>query len=416
MRRGVARTGPGAAAAPVLRRLAGCAPSASRRSAACLAIAAALAGCATTSSSSSVAVKGSTLTIYASVPSQTSSQPAAQDILDAEQLALRQNGTTVGDFKVQLVPLDDSKLSNNARTAIQDTTTIAYLGELDPGSSADSIPITNDQDILQVSPNDTALQYTQPSPAVPAAPKEYYGEAYSSYGYTFARVVPSSALEAQAQVQEMQALHVNKLYVASDGSEYGASLAYAVRTDAARVLTVAQGPATANAVKSSGADAMFFASESPALAAQLFNATAATGPGVKLLGPSALDNATFSSALSGAAQSEAYVSAPGFLPADLPPAGKTFVSDFKANYGHLPAERAIFGYEAMAAVLAVLHEAGTSASNRSIVVHDFRAITNRSSVLGTYSIRGGDTTLGAFVFSHVKAGALVPFRFVQVQE
>ncbi len=404
MRRGVARIGTGAIAAPLAKRLAACA-----------AIAAALAGCGTTSSSSSVAVKGKTLTIYASVPSQSSNPAQAQDIFDAEQLALHQNGSTIGSFSVQLARVGDSKLSNNARTAIVDDSTIAYLGEIDPGSSADSIPIINNQDILQVSPTDTALQYTQATPAVPSAPKEYYGEGYSSFGYTFARVVPSSALEAQAQVQEMQALGVRKLYVASDGSEYGAALASALRTDASRVFSVQQGPASASAAGSSGADAVFFASASPATAARLLSAVAATAPSLKLFGPSALDSPAFASALSAAAQPDVYISAPGFLPADLPAAGKTFVSEFRSSYGHLPAPAAIFGYEAMAGVLAVIHEAGASAGNRAVVVHDFRAITNRSSVLGTYSIRSGDTTLGAFVFSRVRAGALVPFKFVEVQ-
>jgi ABC-type branched-subunit amino acid transport system substrate-binding protein len=402
MRRGVARKRRGVPSLALAKRLSGA-----------LAIAAALAGCAT-SSNSSVAVSGKTLTIYASVPTQTADPAGATDILDAEQLALKQKGSTVSDFKLQFVRLAGTSISSNARTAIQDTTAIAYLGEVDPGASADSLAITNDQDLLQVSPTDTALEYTQSTPAVPNAPKKYT-ENYGSYGYTFARVVPSSALEAQVQVGEMQSLHVRKLYVADDGSEYGAALGYAVRTDAARALTVEQGPPTTSAISSSGADALFFGTNSPAVAARLFNAVAAASPTVKLLGPSALDNNTFASAVAASARGRTYISAPGFLPADLTAAGKQFVSDFTATYGHVPVGEAIFGYEAMAAVLSVLDEAGSSASNRSKVVHDFRGITNRTSVLGTYSIQNGDTTLGPFVFSHFKAGALVPFKFVQVQ-
>ena len=403
MRRGVARSGPGVIAAAL-----------AKRTAACAAIVAALAGC-TNATSSSVSITGKTLTIYAGAPSQTADPVRAQDVLDAERLALNQNGSQVGSYQVRFIRLAGTSISGNARTAIQDASAIAYLGEVDPGASADSIPITNDQDILQVSPTDNALEYTQSTPAVPDSPKKYYAEAYSSYGYTFARVVPSSALEAQAQVQELQALHVRKLYVADDGSEYGAALAYAVRTDAARVLTVQQGPANAASVRSSGADSLFFGSQSPAVAARLFNAAAATVPSLKLLGPSALDNDSFASVLGANARPDVDISAPGFLPAELTASGRKFGSDFKAAYGHLPAPGAIFGYEAMSAVLAVLHGAGSSAGNRSTVVHDFRAIKNRSSVLGTYSIQNGDTTLGAFVFSHFKAGVLVPFKFVQAQ-
>ena len=111
-----------------------------------------------------------------------------------------------------------------------------------------------------------------------------------------------------------------------------------------------------------------------------------------------------------------YVSVPGFLPADLSPAGQTFASSFTSAYGHAPAAQAIFGYEAVAAVLSVLKQAGTSANSRTTVVKDFFAIKNRQSVLGTYSINSnGDTSIAPFVFKRLTAGKLVPFKFVQAQ-
>ena len=107
---------------------------------------------------------------------------------------------------------------------------------------------------------------------------------------------------------------------------------------------------------------------------------------------------------------------PGFLKADLTPAGSAFVTLFESTYGHAPAVQAIFGYEAMSAVLSVLKQAGTSANNRTTVVHDFFAIKNRQSVLGTYSINSnGDTSIAPFVFSRVQGGKLVASKFVQAQ-
>jgi hypothetical protein len=69
--------------------------------------------------------------------------------------------------------------------------------------------------------------------------------------------------------------------------------------------------------------------------------------------------------------------------------------------------QAIFGYEAMSAVLAVLKEAGIGAGTRSTVVGDFRTLHGRQSVLGTYSISSGDTNLAPFVFGRPRGGALV---------
>ena len=73
-----------------------------------------------------------------------------------------------------------------------------------------------------------------------------------------------------------------------------------------------------------------------------------------------------------------------------------------------PRPEAIFGYEAMSSVMAVLREAGSAADNRSTVVHDFFSIRNRDSVLGSYSINvNGDTSLGPFVFSRFEHGKLI---------
>jgi branched-chain amino acid transport system substrate-binding protein len=326
-------------------------------------------------------------------------------VLAAEQLAFTQKAAEVGKFKLQFAKLT-GKLSDNARTAIENTSSIAYLGEIAPAASEDSAGITNAQDLLQVSPTDTAVELTEPTAAVPGAPNSYY-ESLKTYGKTFARVVPNTAREAKAQVQQMHALSVTKLYVADDGSSYGKAVALAVKNAASPAITVVSAVA--------GADALFYGASSEGAAVQMFDRAAQTNPTIKLFGPSALDDQTFASGLAPAARN-VYVSSPGFLPKDLPPAGQKFVTDFKAAYGRTPAPEAIFGYEAMAAVLDVLGEAGTSGNNRSTVVHDFFAIHNRSSVLGTYSINAnGDTSLAPFVFSRLEAGKLVPFKFVQAQ-
>ena len=62
--------------------------------------------------------------------------------------------------------------------------------------------------------------------------------------------------------------------------------------------------------------------------------------------------------------------------------------------------------------LVTLHEDGSLANNRRKVVHDFLAIRDRSSVLGSYSVdANGDTSIAPFVFSRVRAGRLTPFAF-----
>jgi branched-chain amino acid transport system substrate-binding protein len=376
-----------------------------RAACACALVVAGVAGCTSSgSANSSVNVSGNVLRIYVSAAS-TDQPQVAQDVLDAERLAFNQGPHTVGTFAVRMLTVRGSTLSEQARTVIQDKTSIAYLGEIVPGSSSASLGITNALDILQVSPTDTALELTETTPAVANAPDGYY-ESLGTYGRTFARVVPTSGDEAKAQIQEMQALGVSKLYVTSDGSDYGRAIANAVTHD------VGSGIALASSLDA--ADGVFYGSASPAVAAGFFNRVAGSNPSAKLFGPSALDAPRFVSALLARVRN-LYISTPGFLKPDLNSAGTAFVSQFTATFGHAPSVQAIFGYEAMSAVLSVLKEAGASANDRGTVVKDFFAIRNRQSVLGTYSINSnGDTSIAPFVFNRLESGELVPFKFVSV--
>jgi branched-chain amino acid transport system substrate-binding protein len=379
------------------------------RGCSCLAVAAALGGCST-ATNSATSVSGTTLTVYASVPTQ------ASDVLDAEKLALSQAGGTVGKFKVVLksLPADTVKqIADNARTAIQDKTTIAYLGEVLPGTSEQSVPITNQLGILEVSPTDNALELTSSSPVVSGSQNTYY-PSKGSYGYTFGQLTPSGLVEAQADVAQMRALGVTSLYVANDGSDYGRAIAHAVASDA-KPLTVKSGPASAADVQSSGADAVFFGgtSASAKAAAAFLDAVASSVPKAKLFAPSGLATTAFASALAPGAGRAVYVSAPGYLPADLTPNGTAFETAFKAAYGHAPVPQAIFGFAAMKAILDTLTKAGTSATSRSVVVSDFLSLTVSQSVLGPFKINSsGDTSLAgsAFMFSRVRGGQLVPFK------
>jgi branched-chain amino acid transport system substrate-binding protein len=378
----------------------------------CAGLAALLAGC-TGAPAATVTVSGRTLAVYASQPPGGGDQQSS-DILAAEQLALTQAGGQAGKFKVRLVKLNGRELSDNARSAVEDKTSIAYLGEVVPGTTTESVAITNEVDLLEVSPTDTAAFLTEPSAVVSGAPDKFYPSS-KNYGETFARVVPTTTQEAKALVQAIGTLRVSKLYVASDGQPYGAAVAGSLAQDAGSGLTVVKGPATAAGFKRSRADAMFLGASSTSAAAHLFAAAAAASPNAKLFAPSALYTDAFISSLPLSVQRNVYVSSPGFLPADLPPAGRRFVADFKTAYRRDPAPTAIFGYEAMSAVLDVIRVAGPSANVRGKIVQSFRGIRNRPSALGTYSLSGGDTNLAPFVLARIQSGALVPFKFLQIQ-
>ena len=82
---------------------------------------------------------GSQLTIYSSLPLQGPSAAISQQIVNGEKLALADAGGRAGPFKIGYVSLDDANptsgrwnpgvTATNAKTAAQDTSTIAYLGD-----------------------------------------------------------------------------------------------------------------------------------------------------------------------------------------------------------------------------------------------------------------------------------------------
>ncbi len=364
-------------------------------------LALALSGCASTArSTSAVTVTGSTLDVHAAQP-PGAGDAVSSDVLDAEKLALSQAGGKVGSFAIRLISDHGSEVSATARDAVQDKKAIAYLGEIAPGTSGTSVQITNQVGLLQLSPTDTAVYLTQSTPAVHDSPGHYY-PASSTFHRTFARVVPTTAQEAKALVADMRALHVTKLSVDSDGTAYGNSIADEVRQDAraAGLTTLAAG--------AGGADGIFYGGLDGAAAAAALDRLAAANAGAKLFAPSAFYDDTLVAKLSPAAQKSLYVSAPGLPTRGQSSAAQAFASAFQSTYGHAPQPQAIYGYETMAALLAVLKSLGADDNSRAQVVAGFRGLKNRQSALGTYSLTNGDTNLASFVIAHPAGGRLVP--------
>jgi branched-chain amino acid transport system substrate-binding protein len=368
------------------------------------AIAVLLAGCGTTSSSSSssaATVSGKTLEIVASQPPGSTGGQVAADVLNAERLAFSQSGGKVGQFQLRFVLAHGNEVSADARRAVSDSKAIAYVGETGPGTSGVSVQITNEIGMLQVSPTDTAAYLTHATPGAPNSPDHYY-PARSTYGQTFGRVAPTTIAEANAIVARMQADKLTSVDVEHDATTYGASVADELSAAARKAgLTVTGGSSA------SGAKAVFYAGLPSTAASHALDAAA--GGGAKLFAPSALYDDTFVKGLSSAAQQALTVSSPGIPKGSLDTVGQSFDSRFAQHYGHQPAPQAIFGYEAMRALIATLQKAGDHANQRTTVVTDFRSLsrTAAESALGAYTLHGGDTSISSFVFARVSGGSLV---------
>ena len=150
------------------------------------------------SSSSSGGISGDSLTIYSSLPLQGASKGQTDAVVDGEKLALEEGGK-VGKYTVKYVSLDDSTAQNpgtgmrrqtaqNARKAVQDESTVVYIGEFNSGGAKISIPILNQAGIPQVSPANTYVGLTTDEPgSEPGEPDKYY----PAQKRTYLRIVPA---------------------------------------------------------------------------------------------------------------------------------------------------------------------------------------------------------------------------------
>jgi branched-chain amino acid transport system substrate-binding protein len=336
------------------------------------------------------------VSIYTGLPTQGPYAAAGNAIYDGEQLALAQAGGAVSGFKVTLKRVDEAGFAAaataagaSARTAAADKSTIAYIGDLVPGSSSGSTPVLSPAGILQVSPGDSADGLA---------------------GATFARVVPSDATEAAAQLAEMGTLGVTRLFLLKDRSTYGRDIAATAIADAPGYSIDIVNPggtylradtrALIKAIKKSKAGALLYAGSPSNSVAPFWDTLSVSDGAIRKFASAAVAGEQSWSLTSSGARYDTYLSAPGLVRAELPRAGSQFETDFQSTYGSaVPWTSGIFGYVAMSGVLESMYKLGPMANDRGKVAATFLRAKNLPSALGTYSIVGGQTSFDRYFFT-----------------
>jgi branched-chain amino acid transport system substrate-binding protein len=395
------------------------------------ALALAGAGCGGTSAAREGVVRGDVLTIYSSLPFEGPDRAAALDVLRGERLALAHAGGRVGRHHVRLVSLDaanpqtrrwdPSLISRNARRAAADPSAVAYVGELDDGSSAISIPLLNQAGMLQLSPLDGALAFTVASQAIAGSPERYYPR-WQQIGRTFARLVPSDRVQARALLALLRGRGATRLALLGDEDATGAALLGAVRTSARASGTTLvvdkeidgfaqQHRDLVAQVVAARPDAVLYAGGQDAGGtAILWRELHAADPSLTLLAPASLTDPAFLAGV-GAAGAVTIVTAPVLPLGAYPAASRRVAHAFQARYGVRPRPEALYGYEAIRVLLAALRDAqaraGRHALTRAEVVRALFSLPPQDGAIGPYAIdRRGDASLRRFGIYRVQDGAL----------
>jgi ABC-type branched-subunit amino acid transport system substrate-binding protein len=121
--------------------------------------------------------RGNVLTVYASSALNGAQSKTGLEMLTGEKLALGLHRAAVGILQVKLVARDSaggtdsgfvSKIvANNAQAAVNDSSTIGYLGETVPRATRVALPILSAASISVISPGDPDPQLTAPAGTVP---------------------------------------------------------------------------------------------------------------------------------------------------------------------------------------------------------------------------------------------------------
>ncbi len=392
-----------------------------------------LSGCGSSSGRTLAAtrIRGTTLTIYASAPLRGRSSVSGQAVVSGARLALAQVSGRIGRYRILFKVLDDATVQRggwdpgqttiNARIAVLDPTTIGYVGEVNSGASAVSIPPLNRAGIPQVSPTSSAVGLTTGVlGAFPGEPQKYYPTGVR----TFARVVPNDGVQAVAQVRLQQSMGCASTYVLNDGEVDGADAArsFVVAAQAAhlQLAGVQAFPRDATSYKSLaagvahlGPECVLISADTESGAVPLTTALAAAMPEVKIFGTSGLAETTYWNPADGGiplwVDPQVVLTAPTLALSSYPRAARAFNAAYRRQFGS-PEPAAIFGYEAMSLLLSSIERAtddGTRAAVRSQVRDAIFDTRNRRSVLGTYSInRNGDTTLRRYGVYRIVGGQL----------
>ena len=399
-----------------------------------LAAASVLAGCQPKSGGDDAKVEGKTLTVYSSLPLHGPQAERSQAIVNGAKLALEQHGAKAGKFKIRYRSLDDSdaskgekssgmtpeQTSENAREAIDDDKTIAYIGEFDSLGTAISLPLLNDERIPQVSPGNGAIGLTtNRRGAGRGEPEKFYPEE----NRTFVRIVPNDSVQAATLGKLTRDEGCKAVAVLYDGSVDGRSVAEAY-DEAAK----ADGPeivlydrfnpraddydGEAEEATKKRADCIVLAAEGGNHAAQTLTQLAEALPQARLFASASLaDDRFLDPALGGlqpAVAARTRLTMPPLDPKEYPEDGREFAADYEKEYGEAPDPYAIYGYESMNLILDSVAAAGGDGNDREAVTAELLGTKDRKGAIGTYSIDAqGDTSITDYGVYRIDDGELV---------
>jgi branched-chain amino acid transport system substrate-binding protein len=380
--------------------------------------------------------EGPTAKIVSDLPLQGASRLETTTMVNAIKLAIAQRDGKAGDVKIEYESMDDAtaqagqwdeaKCAENAQKAAQDEEVVGWIGPFNSGCAAVEIPILNEAGLAMISPANTYIGLTKPSPD-PSEPEKYYPTGERNY----TRVIVADDEQGQAGALLMQDEGIESVYVLDDKETYGKGLADELQKSAEELGIEVLGRegidgsapnyrSLMNKIAAEDPDAIYFGGIIENNAAQLIKDKIGAGMSnaeVAFIGPDGIYTSTLIDQAGDAAEG-IFVTFGGLPPSELPPEGQKFVEDYERKYDEVEAYTA-YAYEAANVMLDTIERAYEEDGEvtREGVLREVFATEDYKGVLGTWSFdEDGDTTLTELSVQRVENGEFVYQRTIDASE
>jgi len=376
--------------------------------------------------------------IVSSLPRTGAAQQQTDTIVNGIHMALDEVKSQVDSFKIEYQDMDDATASSgewtpeleagNAKSAADDPDVMVYLGPYNSGAAKISMPILNRAGLLMISPANTAVGLTKPTPDDPSEPGVYRPTGKINY----TRVVPPDDLQGPLGADWAKSMGLKRVFVLDDHEVYGRGVAKLFDDRAEEIGLTVLGHDSIDAhalefgslmtrIKSQHPDLIYFGGTTETKGGQLAKDMVAAGMDAKLMVPDGcMEEKFIESAGASNLNDRCYVTFGG-LPSEAfetddkefvekHKAQKQFVDHYKERFGRLPEVYAVYGYEAAKVALDSIHRAGKK--DRAAIIAACLATKDFHGALGTWSFdANGDTTLHRLSGNVVHDGK---FKFVKI--
>jgi len=335
---------------------------------------------------------------------------------------LAQQGYKAGSLKIGYQSCDDStaqtggwdsaKCATNGRLYAANRSVIGVVGTFNSGCAKIIVPILNRANpgpMAMVSPANTNPGLTKHWD--PGEPQKYYPTGVRNY----ARVVATDDFQGPADAMWSKSLGYKKVYVLNDKQTYGFGVATTYKNAAKKLGITVVGfkgwdakqssyEALANAIKASGAQAVFLGGIACNNGAKLMQDIKSVAPNVKLQMPDGFSDPN----ANGSVANGAYISVAGQPPKSLTGQGATFVKSFGKQIGAPPNPYSQYGAQAMQVMLQAVAAGG---GDRSKTTKSIFGIHINNGIIGNFTINStGDINLTPITIYRQAGKNMMPIK------